>query len=147
MLVKTKREMAQKTTGLPIGNHRYGRFASCNQMMEGSHHVFPDVSITLNLNFFANCLSSFAMYLIMCSCSKKYIGSSVGQIHTKMAEHRSRIWNNVIEAPLVQHFFEYNNAPNGFKFFIVEVISTKKTSEFDLRPFLLLREGFWTFKF
>lgn len=45
----------------------------------------------------------------------------------QMAEHRSCIRNQNIEAPMVQHFLDYKHAPNSFKFLILKLDQPQKT--------------------
>lgn len=110
ILVKTDRAATLEIVHLPRGNFHCGRCTTCKQILEDTELSLPDLNINLHHNFFYKLLSSYAIYLIVCLCSKKYIGSISRKIRTRIAEHRSRIKNHKnhnVEAYLVQHFLEF----------------------------------------
>lgn len=65
----------------------------------------------------------------------------VGQV----CEHRSRIWNNIVGAPLVSHFQEKAHKCDDFKFVILEKIRHHLYKKIDSKRLVLQRESYWIY--
>lgn len=61
-------------------------------------------------------------------------------------EHRSRIKNRVMEAPMVQHFISTSHSPDSFKFIVLEVIIQTPDKGGDIHTKSAEQETFWIYK-
>lgn len=66
-----------------------------------------------------------SVYLLICVCEKRYIGSTHRKIKVCIQEHRSRIRHQGLEAPLVQHFRDMKHTDSDFRFIILETVIQK----------------------
>lgn len=78
-VVKADRTVTPRTSNLPQGNYRCGRYTACKQIIEGTEYFFHDLKDTVH-DFFANCSSSYVVYLITFLCLKNYVGSTTRQM-------------------------------------------------------------------
>lgn len=121
------------------------RWFSCQQILEVNHLKLPEGGLGLILIFFVSCSSSYVIYLILCECHKRYVGSSSHKIRVRKAEHRSWIRNANTDAPLVQYFLDHNHHPN--KFMASSDFLSKQVNFLILKQYLLKWEAFGTCKF
>lgn len=60
---------------------------------------------------------TFSIYVILCSCETASMGSSTCMIKVKILEHVACIKNNVMEAPLTEHFHSHKYNLEDLYFF------------------------------
>lgn len=141
ILVKAKVTGPEENFGASaIGHHKCAGCSVCHLAMEVRHIEFPDTGFVHYMRGFSNCNSQMCIYLLICVCQKRYIGSTRRKLKVHIQEHR------VMEAPLVQNFVEMNHTDSDFKFLILETVEQKPGQHRQLDKELLKRETFWIFK-
>lgn len=90
--------------------------------------------------------SKSTIYTLKCKCAMLYIGSCRRALRIRICEHRSRIRNRNIDAPLVMHFIDKNHTPDDFQFTVLEQLKINKYNRVNLHKLLLQRECFWIHK-
>lgn len=128
------------------GHYRCVGCSVCQLAMQVRSIEFPEIGFTYQLRNFSNCNTKMSVYLLICVCQKRYIGSTCRKIKVRIQEHRSYIRHQVLEAPLVHHFVNMNHTDSDFKFLILETLAQKPREHRALDMELLRRETFWIFK-
>lgn len=101
-----------------------GHCTSCHQVMKGSPVIINGTTIKLSQT--VTCATKMTIYALKCECQKVYVGSCRRALRVCIGEHRSRIKNKNVEAPLVSHFLENNHAPDSFEFTVLEHLTASK---------------------
>lgn len=143
ILIRTGIQHTHPVTYRPTGHYPCGKCTSCPQAWRTSKLDFQDKKIGKTLGEFTNCSTKWSIYLLECPCGLHYVGSSRHALKTRLSEHRSRIKNNIMEAPLVAHFYQYSD----FRTVIIETIHTEAFNKVDRYRRLLQRELYWIFRF
>lgn len=126
------------------GHHKFGQCDICALTITVKQTAFPDKGFTHTLTSFSNCKTKFCVYLLECFCGKRYVGSTRWQLHVRVQEHISRIKQQVLEAPLVNHFISAKHEPTDFRVVVLETIQPAVYR--DCLRLLLQRESFWIFR-
>lgn len=92
------------------------------------------------------CVTKMTIYALKCECEMVYVGSCWRALKVRIGEHRSRIKNRNIDAPLVPHFLEKNHAPDSFQFTVLEQLRPVKFNKINLYKRLLQRESYWIYQ-
>lgn len=128
------------------GNHKCGQGAICSIMLETKEIVFADLNIKHKLCFFSNCKTKFRVYLLICECKLRYVGSTCRQLKVRVLGHRSGIKRKIMEALLTQHCLEKGHDFNNFRCTVLEVLDTRNYQHSDSLRVLRQRETFWIHK-
>lgn len=81
-----------------LGHHKSGQCKICPLTTSSKEIHFPDKGFSHKLSSFSDCKTCFCVYLLVCFCGKKYIGSTKRQLRVRILEHVSHIKNKVIES-------------------------------------------------
>lgn len=145
LLVRTDMQPQGVTPStLPAAHYRCGGCNVCPLTIETKRISLPDINFAHSLTSFSNCRSQFTIYMLECSCPKRYVGSTKRQLRTQVQEHISRMKHGVVEAPLTQHSVDNKHAHNDFRVVVLEVIQFQPYR--DRNKLLLQRKVFWTYK-
>lgn len=82
------------------------------------------------------------MYLVVCPCGLPYVGSSMHTVKMCILEHKSRIKNRIIEAPLVSHYISMHHSPEDMKFCTLYKYNSYPYNWVDVHKLLLQKESF-----
>lgn len=104
---------------------------------------FPDLGFSYELKHFLNCKTKMCVYLLVCKCKLRYVGSTQRQLKICLQEHRSHIKHRVMEAPLTQHCLENKHDFHDFQCTLLEVTTTHAGMYSDLNKQPLQRETYW----
>lgn len=86
------------------------------------------------------------IYLLQCDCGLCYVGPTRQELKIRIIEHRSRIRNAVLDAPIVQHFVEKQHDSESFTFIVLEIIVQAEDKGGDIHKRLVQQKMFWIFK-
>lgn len=118
----------------------------CAQAWETREITLPAKGFKKPLNFFSSCSPRMCVYLVVCKCEMRYVGSTRRRLKVRIMEHKSRIRNTVLDAPMVQHFLDAGHSPEDFKFAVLEMVTSTPDKGGDIHKKLVQRESFWIFK-
>ena len=130
-----------ETSGLMCGHFKCHNCVICKFAWVTKHVSLPENDFELKLTKFSNCNTKNCIYLWICTCGKKYVGKSTRPIKIRIGEHRSRIRNRNLEAPLTAHYVEMGHSPEDFKFVVLEVVSAQPFEKIDIERVLLQKEA------
>lgn len=97
---------------LPAGHHKCGSCIACPMAWEINEYVNPSNGFRIKFTDFTSCSSKRIVYLLGCPCGLPYVGSSTRAVKTHVLEHKSRIKNNVTDAPPVGHYQSMQHTPD-----------------------------------
>ena len=101
------------------GHYKCGSCGVCKYALQVKEFVDVQSGFKFQIEHFSNCNTKNSVYAWMCPCKKIYIGKSTRPIKLRINEHRSRIRNKVLEAPLVEHYIRQKHTEDDFVFFII----------------------------
>lgn len=105
----------------PIQGHRKcGNCSVCSITIEGQEFTHDHIKWTHCE--FTNCKTRNIVYAIKCPCPKLYIGKTTQQANQRIVQHRSRIKNKVLTAPMVQHFVNHNHSEKEFEWTVLSCV-------------------------
>lgn len=133
-------------SSLPFGHYRCGSCSVCPISTVCKQIDFLDLGFSHVLGQFSNCKTKMAIYLLTYHCNLRYVGSTRRQLKVRIQEHVSRIRNNVLEAPLVQHFKTVGHSETDFSCVVLETINPWVDQHKDHYRELLRRESYWIFR-
>lgn len=142
LMYQKRHEIDRETGQLPEGSKVCGHCSVCKQAIQSNN--IKHKGIKLINNKIVTCSSRNVVYYLKCSCGLAYIGYTKRMIRTRIYDYKSRIWNQVQDAPLVAHFMEGNHSYNNFTFWIVEQVIGGPGK--DIQRILLQREEQWIFR-
>lgn len=145
LLTKTEFEIDTRETQTNIvsGHHLCGHCSVCYMNVKTVKTEFPELGFTHNLTQFSNCQTRMCIYLLSCFCKLRYVGSTQRPLKVCLLEHKSRIKNEIKEAPLVQHCVDMKHEFKDFCCVVLKVITVNAGMHSDLNKRLLQRELFW----
>ncbi|XP_078520512.1 uncharacterized protein LOC144785528 [Lissotriton helveticus] len=127
----------------PVKGHRKcGTCSVCDLTIEGS--LFTDGNKFWRHNEHTNCKTKYTVYAIQCPCKKLYIGKTTQEVRQRIIQHRSRINNKNMTAPLVSHFLQQKHSCIDIRWTVLAVIRGG-TGDPDLR--LSQKEAYLILKF
>lgn len=103
----------------PPPNTYLPRGVLCVQILETDHIDFSDIQFKLKIIFFCKLHQQFCNLSDPLPIWGKVCGLDQWQIRTRIAEHKSKMKNRNLEAPLTQYFIECQHCPDGFKFLTI----------------------------
>lgn len=145
MLTKTNSEIDKRSLpkSIVVGHHSYWNCSICFMNVRTMKIDFPDLGFSHVLQHFSDCKTKMCVYLLICKCKLRYVGSTQRQLRVRLQEHRSHIKHGIIEAPLTQHCLDNALEFSDFQCIVLEVITTHGGMYSDLNKWLLQRETFW----
>lgn len=122
----------RSTTISNVSGHRCGHCSICFMNEETKFVDFTDLGIRHVVCQFSNCRMKMCVYILMCKCKLRYVGSTHCQLGVRLKEHRSRIKHSVMEASLTQHCLGNGHEFNGFRCVVLEVLSMSDSNYIDV---------------
>nr|XP_028578457.1 uncharacterized protein LOC114593837 [Podarcis muralis] len=101
------------------GHYKCGSCNVCKYALQVKEFTNIQTGFKFQIEHFSNCNTKNSVYAWMCPCHKIYIGKSTRPIKLRINEHRSRIRNRVLEAPMVEHYIQQKHTEDDFVFFII----------------------------
>ena len=74
------------------------------------------------------------------------MGQTSRPLRTRIIEHKSRIRNKILEAPLIAHFIQHGHSAESLTFFAIEVINNRALHYSNINDSLLKKEAIWIHK-
>ncbi|XP_069506974.1 uncharacterized protein [Ambystoma mexicanum] len=128
--------------GKPIQGHFSCGFCNqCASTVTGTSVVINGKN--WNLNHHTTCNTKNVIYGIICPCALTYIGRTSRPIKIRIGEHKSKIRNKIVSAPLVSHFVENNHDLNSLKWCVLEKVYGTDVNNTAVR--LAQREQWWMY--
>lgn len=115
----------------------------CAFTIKGNQIVILSTSQIIYLNSYTNCSSKEVIYHMSCECQKVYVGMCSRTVRTRIVEHRSKIRNQVIDAPLVANFLEKGHSDSDLKWSMITKLKHPQYHDTDINKALQHLEAFW----
>lgn len=106
------------------GHHKCGNCVACESTIEGTEFVHQKIKWK-HLQF-TNCKNRNVVYAVTCPCNKIYIGKTNQQVNQRITQHRSRIKNKVLTAPMVEHFVAAAHTERECRWTVLVALNTQK---------------------
>ncbi|XP_060128613.1 uncharacterized protein LOC132591893 [Zootoca vivipara] len=129
------------------GHYRCGSCNMCPYSLQVKEIKSEHMQFTFKINSMTTCNSKNVVYCIRCPCNKLYIGSTTRALKVRIGEHRSRIRNKVMEAPLTPHFLQMKHSDSDLMFFGLWQYTPKKYHKQDILKILRQQETKLIFMF
>lgn len=142
LMFQKPKEENRETDKLPEGFFACGHCYICKLAIRSDS--FTHNGINISNKKFATCSTRNVIYYVKCGCVLAYIGYTKRMIRTRTGEHKSRIRNKVLEAPMVSHFVNARHMDTDFSFWFLE--QTTSRPGLDIQRQLLQWEAYWIFK-
>ena len=115
---------------------------ACKHAIVTTKIIKEDVHFEIELNY-SNCRTKNVIYLCKCSCPKWYVGKTTRQIRTRILEHKSRIRNNVMEAPMTKHLIDAGHSEEDLQFLVIKVLKRMPFHHQNIEQMLLKEENYF----
>lgn len=116
----------------------------CTSISDNTHHFSSyHTKETFLIHFYADCGSSFLIYLIVCKCGLQYVGRTSQTLRTRLNNHRHNITKGFTKHSLSHHASTHHECRmEDFCITVIEKISENVNNRLDL---LAKCEMYWIF--